>query len=190
MSPGRTRIARSVEDHLTRFFAGHAIEYRRWTAGPIEAVVPGFRVAEIAPGPKTNLSTYVSIGAAATQHPGQGRYEFALLADRQCDRLVELLAMVAHRHTFDPIGYSHLLPLGEPWLPGATCDVFWVSRPYPFGEEFEICPLGEAHCHLAWLLPVTQAERAYAKQHGGEALEVAFDDAQLDYARIDRPSVV
>jgi hypothetical protein len=60
-----------IRQHLRRFFAGHACEEHQWTLGPAPEELPRRRVAEFAPGPKTGLWLYVSIGAwEARQDPG------------------------------------------------------------------------------------------------------------------------
>ena len=43
---------------------------------------------------------------------------------------------------------------------------------------------------VAWLLavPITDAEAAYAGQHGAEALEDLFERAQIDLFDLDRDS--
>ncbi len=183
-------ITTLVQEHVEKFFQGHAIEYLTWQLGPINDVVPAFRVARITPGPKCNLWTYVSVGSAATVHPNASRLEFFLLVPGQTPRAVELLAMVAHRHTSDPLGKWHTLPIGEPWVDGATCDVFFISPPYTFGPDLEICDSGDVHIHILWLLPITQSEREFGKEHGVDALESAFEKTGIQYWRIDRTAVV
>jgi hypothetical protein len=84
----------------------------------------------------------------------------------------------------------HSLPIGEPWLEGATCDHFLVSLPYPFGEDLEICRCDETQVQILWLLPITAAERGFKKANGVDALEELFDRAAIEYWRIDRDSVV
>ncbi len=50
-----TGITTLVQEHVERFFQGHAIEYLTWQLGPIKNVLPAFRVARTAPGPRCNL---------------------------------------------------------------------------------------------------------------------------------------
>ena len=82
------------------------------------------------------------------------------------------------------------MPVGEPCFDGSTCDVFLVSRPYPFGPELEICSLTDDHIHVLWLLPITQSERAFCQQQGIDALEARFDEVGLEYWKLDRAPVV
>lgn len=183
-------IRDAVRQHTELFFADHVIDYFSWELGPANDILPDFRVARIAPVPGQHLWTYVSIGASEIVHSDAGRLEFVLVCPHETPRAVELLAMIAHRHVSDPLGKWHLMPIGEPWIENATCDVFFVSPPYPFGSDLEICNLTDDHVHVLWLLPITQSEREFCKQHGADALESKFDEAALEYWRLDRPSVV
>ena len=42
--------------------------------------------------------------------------------------------MVADYHHSRSIDLGNRIPIGEPWLDGATCDGFLVVLPYPFGQ--------------------------------------------------------
>lgn len=179
-----------VRNHLQSFFAGHSVEYFTWNLGPIKSALPEFRIARYAPGPKSSLWVYASIGCAATVHSCVDRTEFILVCPYETPRAVELLAMVAHRQTFDPLGESHLMPVGEPWLDDSTCEVFLISLPYPFGPDLENCSFTEEHIQILWLLPITQSEREFYEQNGAEALESKFDEVGLEYWQLDRASVV
>jgi hypothetical protein len=70
------------------------------------------------------------------------------------------------------------------------CTNWLVSLPYPFGEELELMNIGDTHAHVAWLLPITDAEREFKVQNDLEALEQKFDDTELEYWDINRKSVV
>ncbi|NUR46959.1 MAG: hypothetical protein HOV71_02375 [Hamadaea sp.] len=49
----------------------------------------------------------------------------------------------------------------------------------PWGPQFETCPLPAGHARILWLLPITEAERDFKRDHGLEALEQRFDDAAI-----------
>jgi hypothetical protein len=98
--------------------------------------------------------------------------------------------MVAHYHHDRHLDIFHSLPVGQPWLDGATCDHFLVSLPYPFGPDLEVCHLGDGHAQLLWLLPITAAEASFKKTNGVDALEERFDEAAIEYWRTDRQSVI
>jgi hypothetical protein len=162
-----------IRQHLRRFFAGHACKEHQWTLGPASAELPRLRVAEFAPGPKTGLWVYVSIGAwEARQDPW---LEFLIAAPAPDQRHVELVTMAAWYHGRRGLGTGHTLPIGESWLPGSACDFFLLSLPYPFGPDLEVCNFPDGHVHVLWLLPITAAEREFKVREGVEALEQRFD---------------
>jgi hypothetical protein len=98
--------------------------------------------------------------------------------------------MAAWYHGRHGLGVGHTLPIGEPWLPGSTCEFLLVSRPYPFGPQLEVCDLPDGHLHVLWLLPITAAEREFKVREGVEALEQRFDACGLEYGVPDRASAV
>jgi Suppressor of fused protein (SUFU) len=151
---------------------------------------PAFRVLEIAPGLKSALWNYVSVGACDLPAPNASRLEFLLCSKEPSERAVELVTMVAWYHSTEGLGVGHTMPIGEPWMPGATCDHFLVSLPYPYGPELEIVPGQAEHGHVLWLLPITKSEREYRATYGLEALETLFDSNEIEYWLPDRASVV
>ena len=176
-----------VRQHLRQFFTGHAHEDHVWTLGPQEEL-PRLRVIEFAPGPKSDLWVYATIGAwEAREDP---LLEFLIAAPAQNLRHVELLFMAAWYHKHEGLGPSHTVPIGEPWLPGSACEFFLVSLPYPFGPKLEVCNSSNRHLRLLWLLPITAAEREFNVKEGVDALERRFDECELEYWVPDRCSVV
>ncbi|MEZ8420140.1 suppressor of fused domain protein [Vibrio sp. 10N.261.46.E12] len=176
--------------HYKQFFDGHDYELLTWDLGPIKERVPNFEVIRFSPGKQLNLWVYCSIGASSIKHPESGLHEFVVVSEVESDRLVELLAMVTYYHSNNNLGFGHTTPIGEPWLENSKCENWLVSLPYPFGEELEIMPLKDAHAHVAWLLPITDAEREYKINNGLEALEQKLEDNGLKYWDINRQSVV
>jgi len=177
-----------VGRHLREFFAGHQALEHQWTLGPAKAELPRLRVLKFAPGPRTGLWVYSTVGAwEARPDP---RLEFVIVAAESNMRHVELVTMAAWYHGRTALGVGHTLPIGEPWVQGSTCDRFLVSLPYPFGPDLEVCNLSDGHVHVLWLLPITPAERTFKVEHGPEALEERFDQAALEYWNPNRPSVV
>jgi hypothetical protein len=177
-----------LRQHLRRFFAGHACEEHQWTLGPAAEELPRLRVAEFAPGPKTGLWVYVTTGAwEAREDP---RLELLIAAPNRDQRHVELVTMAAWYHGRRGLGASHTLPIGEPWLPGSSCEYFLVSKPYPFGPDLEVCNFAGWHLHVLWLLPITAGEREYKLREGVEALEQRFDGCGLEYWVPGRVSAV
>jgi hypothetical protein len=178
-----------VENHVRGYFEAHHARARTWSRGPMARSHPGFHVLEVAPGPQSQLWNYVSVGAADLHAPNETRLEFLLCTDRPTERAVELVTMAAWYHERDGLGLGHTLPIGEAWVPGASCDHFFVSLPYPYGPDLELLPNG-GDARILWLLPITKSERDYAVTHGPEALEQLFDGNSIEYWVADRPSVV
>lgn len=177
-----------VRRHLKRFFAGHACKEHQWPLGPAPEELPRLRVAEFAPGPKSELWVYATLGAwEARDDP---RLEFLIAAPERDRRHVELATMAAWYHGRRGLGTGHTLPIGEPWLPGSVCEFFLVSLPYPFGPDLEVCNVADWHLHILWLLPITEAEREFKVREGVEALEKRFDACGLEYWDRGRSSAV
>lgn len=177
--------------HLEAFFTGHAVTLADAPPGPIQRVLPRFRVACIGPGPRTPLWTYASLGAWEVDGGAGGGLEFLLLVDRRDDeKNVLRLAMTAHYHDGEHLGEGHTFPLGEPWEPGSALDHVLVSLPYTFGPELEICPLPGGHVHFLWLLPITRAERDFRRSDGLDALEEKFEEGGIEYWNPFRRSMV
>jgi len=176
--------------HYQGFFDGHESKLLSWELGPIKKVVPNFEVIRFSPGKKINLWVYGSVGASTIKHNDSGLHEFVVVSPFESERLVEMLAMITYFHSNHNLGFGHTLPIGESWLGNSKCTNWLVSLPYPFGEELEIMPIGNTHAHVAWLLPITDAERDFKAHNDLEALEQKFDDAELEYWDINRESVV
>lgn len=187
--PPSDDVCGALEEHVRRFFSGRTIDVFTWPAGPIQEQNPHFRALRIAPASAADVWTYASVGGwAATD--GDFGLEFLICTASAEERAVELLAMTVFYNRGGTLGLGHTLPVGEPWLPGATSDHLLVSLPYPFGPELQTCHVGDRHVEFLWLLPITQAERTFKASYGLEALESRFDEVRLKYWQIDRASVV
>jgi hypothetical protein len=149
-----------------------------------------FHVLELAPGPRSGLWNYVSVGAVDFHAPSDARLEFLLSTDAPTERAVELVTMAAWYHSTHGLGPGHTLPIGEGWLPSASCDHFLLSLPYPHGPALEEVAMNGEQVHILWLLPITAAEQDYAATHGLDALERLFDANGIEYWAADRSSVV
>ncbi|WP_426513206.1 suppressor of fused domain protein [Dactylosporangium sp. McL0621] len=137
---------------------------------------------------------YVTAGLwDATQHHGHG-LEFLLYAPTADDEVhVETLTMIAYYHATGgdyALDHGHTVPIGQPWLPGSTCDHLLVSLPYPWGPKLETCPVPGGHVRLLWLLPITEAEKTFRHKHDLEALEQRFETAGISPTDPRRSSVV
>lgn len=181
---GGDETKEAVHRHLTAYFDGHEITRHRWHRGPIEMRVPGFEVAQVSPGPRIGLWTYVSLGCWTVAHAERQGLEFVLCAPNQDSVHVETLAMTAYYHAGLPhqrLDLGHTLSIGRPWLGRSACDHFLVSLPYPYGADIEVCRWEGGQARLLWLLPITQSERNFKVVHGLDALENRFDEAEIRF---------
>jgi hypothetical protein len=179
----------ALRQHYEAFFDREGEELTS-PSSPFSHKMGAFRVLEVPPNEATPLWTYATIGAFALRSPGAAPVEFALSLDECSARAVELLTIAAAHHQTRGLSPGDRLPLGEPWLEGATCDAFLVSDKHPLGATFENAHVGTFAVRILWLLPITPAERRYGADHGASELELRFDDAPVEYWRRDRPSVV
>lgn len=187
----------AIERHVRRFFAdretlvGGRITASVLTNGP-QRLPSSFRVLEVPPQKASRVWHYVSVGAFAMRADHEDRLEFVLRTDsRERPRAVELLSMLAYYHSTEGLGVGHMLPIGEPWLPQSQCDAMLISLPYPLGPQFEVCPIDEQrHVHIYWALPITSAERAFARAHGLEELEQRLESAGIIAEDPRRGSVI
>ena len=176
----RQQAIAGVEAHVRHFFAGHTIEAHDYDLGPERcAAVPGLRIIVASPGPRTNSWAYITAGCwSAVEENGHG-LEFVLTAPVGDESFVDLAAKIAYYHAGHRLDVEHSMPIGEPWVPGSTCDHLLVSLPYLHGPDLEQCPLPNGHARILWTLPVTAAEIAYRREHGHEALEQLFDEHEI-----------
>ncbi|WP_086819906.1 suppressor of fused domain protein [Allokutzneria sp. NRRL B-24872] len=184
-------MSEAVEAHVRAFFVGHEVDVVDVDMGTRRDVVPELRVLVVGPGPRGGGWAYVTVGCwALVQEDGCG-VEFVMTSAQRHQRFVDLMAMVAYYHCGGhQLDLEHSLPIGEPWVPGSTCDQLLVSLPYLHGPDFEICPMPGGHARILWTLPVTTAEIEYRREHGNEALEQLFDDAAIIPTDPFRASVV
>lgn len=183
----------ALRDHLEGFFRGHVIDCLPGVPGPVEERIPGFRIFRIGPGPRFGGWTYVSSGCwNATSAEGHG-LEFVLTASVDDWQHLESVTMNAYYHAGPPhqrLDHGHVAPIGRPWFADSACDRYLVSLPYPFGPDLEVCAWDNGHTRILWLLPITTAERDVVMNAGLEALEMLFDEAEIDFTDPHRPSVV
>lgn len=172
--------------HYLKTWPDHDMDLFSWELGPIRKVLPDFRVCRISPLQPPEPWVYVSIGASIDD-----TIEFFILSPEENPRHVESLAIVAHFHaTGGRLTVGRIVNCGRPWLEGSKCDHFFVSLPYPYGPALEWCDATKQRTQVLWLLPITSDEADFAALHGIEALESAFDKAEIEMVDPQRPSVV
>jgi hypothetical protein len=60
----------------------------------------------------------------------------------------------------------------------------------PYGQDFELCAIGDGHLHIYWLLPITEREHDYKVENGADALEEVVETKRLEYWKTKRKSVI
>jgi hypothetical protein len=182
-----------VVQHLASRFPSREIALLGPADGPIHENVPNLHIIRLSPAADEEGWLYVTAGLwDAIQREGHG-LEFILLAPQASDVHTETLTMVAFYHATGgeyELDLGHTMPIGRPWLPGATCDHLLVSLPYPWGPDLEECPLSGGHARILWLLPITKAERDFKVANGLEALEQRLEAEAIIPADPQRASVI
>ncbi len=150
-------------EHLHDRFPGRDVAVLAPTPGPIRDRLPTLHILSLAPQEGGRL--YVTAGLwDATQKHGHG-LEFVLYAPIAADDVhVETLTMIAYYHAAGhdhALDLGHTVPIGQPWIRGSACDHLLVSLPYPWGPKLETCAVPGGHIRVQWLLPITQAEKAF-----------------------------
>jgi len=179
----------AVERHVRAFFEGHTCTARVWAPGPMQELLPEFRVVEVAPGPKSPHWIYISAGGAVLSRPDAEPLEFALVAPEANDRHVEIVTMVAHYNHGIALGEAHTIPIGGAWLPGSRCDHVLLLRPEAFGEAFERIAAPGGSARILQLVPITEAERELKIAAGVDTLKALLEAARVETWRPNRASV-
>jgi hypothetical protein len=154
--------------------------------GPIHQLPPDFSVLEFPPRNDRKMWTYATccMSQAGDDHP----IELHVFSSSKTDEVTELLYASAHFHrTGERLGLNHTVNFGKPWSAQSSCDHGLISLPYLDGPSLEN---GPDNIKFYWLIPVTEAEVAYALAHGVNALEEQFERGPFNYLDSARTSVV
>jgi hypothetical protein len=164
--------------HLQAVWPDGQITEWRWTLGPVEENVNGFRVLRVEPPGSKQPWIYLSYGACNVDAYGE-RYEFMILAPCESPEHVETLAMVANFHADQRyrLGLGRIIDAGRGWIEGSGLTNFLVSLPYPYGPRLE--HIGDSDVRILWLLPISTDEAQFAREKGVEALETRFDELRI-----------
>lgn len=192
VSDTRLLATEAVESHVRAFFEGHSVEVVVCDLGSERReAVPDLRVLVVGPGPRSDSWAYVTAGCWAAMEKGGHGLEFVMTAHVRDQRFIDLMAMIAYYHCGGhQLDLEHSMPIGEPWVPGSTCDHLLISLPYLHGPDLEHCSLPGGHARILWALPVTAAEIDFRRHEGHEALEQLFDDVEIIPTDPFRASVV
>ncbi len=72
---------------------------------------------------------------------------------------------------------------------GTEMTALVAAQPVYLPDEFAVCETSAASVVLAWLVPLTQAEAHFARDHGWAALEAVFVEHDPDLTDLQRASV-
>ena len=177
--------------HIDAWFAASAREEFSWRLGPIGTALPDFRVARFDPATPEAPWAYVSLGASEVEREGE-RTEFLIVSPEESPRHVETLAMVTYFHADPRYGLTEgaIVDIGRPWLEGSAADHLLVSRPLPYGPDFEWLETSNGVVRFLWLVPITSGEAEFARQQGTAALEDALEAGGVNVIDGGRPAVV
>jgi hypothetical protein len=178
----------NFEQCATAHFAEHwevEPQPRRLTAGRLQDLPSWFSVLEFQ---RKRVWCYATVGMSAGE---PGGVEAFLVTPDQNLRAVEFLYSLSHFHlTGARVGLGHTVNFGEELWDGSTLDHGFLSFPYIKAPGFESFDCGDGRTDVAWLIPITAAERDYKKENGVEALETLFEEHRLDYLNPSRVSLV
>lgn len=70
------------------------------------------------------------------------------------------------------VHWYHTIPNGKPMTAKPSLLSSWLIIPPIFEKQtFDALKLGRNRVNFLWVIPITEAERAFATQHGSEALQ-------------------
>jgi hypothetical protein len=180
-----------VEQHLKTFWKGRSITQLRIEEGPILDNISEFSILRFSETREKPYWIYSTLGCFQIDS-GHERYEFFLLSPKECPQHELTLSMLAHFHSNSRyrLKLGSIVEIGDPWLPGSTCDHLLISLPYTFGRNLEWLELPDFCVRTLWALPITRSEAEFARREGIESLEQKFDSAMVPYLDPKRHSVV
>jgi hypothetical protein len=179
----------NILSHYENTWSRKATALRQWTPGPSWQMPQGFSIAEFEPYAHRRMWTYATCGMSCQRDAVA--LELHLFSPIHSLSLVELLTTVAHYHlTGDYLGLNHTVNFGRPWLPESLATHGLISLPYLDGPRLERSRIEEKEVLFCWLIPITAAEKEFAKENGVDALEAMFERAKFNYLDPKRLSVV
>lgn len=179
--------------HYRAFWGDDRVEEVHWTPEHLAERLPDFHIAKIRPAEPDGMWIFASIGAWRATADERHGLEFVAVHPVESAAVMQRLAMVAYYHAGPPqnrLGVGHTLPIGEPWVRDSTLESLLVTLPYLWGPRLEHCQLPDRHIRVLWLLPITSAEHQLAREHGVDALETRFEEAEVNYINPFRSSLV
>ena len=182
-----------ILDHYRSFWGADRVEDRHWTPEHMATRLRDFHIARVKPETPEGMWTFATIGAWRGTEAEDKGLEFVAVSLADETQVMHRLGMLAYYQagpTENRLGVGHTLDIGEGWVKDSTLDAILISLPYLWGPKLEHCQLPDRHIQVLWALPITSAERAYARDQGFDALEQKFEEAGLNYLDPFRASIV
>lgn len=181
-----------IREHLARFWPEATVCDVNVPQGPVQQLLPDFRVVRIAPTDRKQALIYCTVGASLAEEADHVKHEFFLAVPIVNDEHATTLAMLANVHADSRyrLDVGRVVAIGEPVVPSSRCDHLLISLPYPYGPKLEWLETAYGCVRFLWTLPITEKEAHFAREHGAEALERIFDQRRIDYLDFRRFSVV
>jgi hypothetical protein len=178
-----------LRQHYERYF-GMTGKSMTLDKGPKEKLYSDFQVLEFPPNQKHSMFSYCTVGMSADRLD-DNLIELVVYASKADNSLLELLTICAsyHRNVL-PLNIHHTVNIGQPWVDDSICDHAFVSLPYLDGQELEMFNFEGSEIHCYWLIPITEKERDFKIENGSEALELLFEEKQIDFLDPKRDSLV
>jgi suppressor of fused protein SUFU len=186
------KVRTAITEHVKHFWPNSLLAEERWGHGPILESVPNLTILKLLSHTADRPVVYVTNGCFASDDGEHIRHEFFIISPREERQHVETLTMLANFHADKryKLDLGSLINIGDPLVPGSTCDHLLISLPYPYGPKLEWLELPEVCVRFLWALPITAREAAFVELNGAESLEKKFDEARVNYQDPFRSSVV
>ena len=156
-----------------------------WDKGKVEKMPHDFRILEFEPSASREMWTYST--CCMSNPDDENPIELHFFSSKKDTSLIELLTTVVyfHRNT-SRLNLWHTVNFGRPWQDKSHCDYGLISLPYLDGSELENLQEQTYKIKFYWLIPITKNEVEFKKNYGIEALELKFEELDLDYTNPNR----
>ena len=157
--------------HLDRSFPVHDKAFVDIAGHPLATRLPHLRVLRVAPSYASEPWVFVSLGGWTLGREAGGGTELVLLAEDDDPRHARTVADALLQLRDHPVQEGRFVRFPGGWVPGSPSDHGLVTLPYPYGPGLEDVEGSPLPIRLLWLCPVTEAEVAFGRSMGLEALE-------------------
>jgi hypothetical protein len=186
------KLPEAIRAHAAYVWPEAAVDIVRWEQDGIRRNLPDLAIVRVAP--PASGGPWIHLTAGASIDPMEDGYglEFLLAAPADEPLAVKLLSMVVELQADPryPLHMGQVLEIGQPWLPGASCDHLLVTLPGAFDPELEWLTHGERRVRFVWLVPITAAEAAFGREKGFVALQERLGAAGVDPVALVRASAI